>query len=399
VAKRVHYHDIDSARSVLMFVSVALHAATVYAVTRPNITNNTDRHPFFDWLMNAFHLFITPTFFFVGGFFTVIMLRRKSVGAFMRERLIRTGVPLATTALTLNVVENYLRWRDAGGRLGFVDFLFSPAHAEIWASANWQLHLWFLVCLIPFFLLSGLVHAALPMTSPLRRWAVAGSEAIGRWAARPIAGVLFLLALAAVCVANFAVLAAVPGTYDVVVPGIIPLYRMFSEFPFFILGIMAAIAPTLLAAVWRWRVWMPFLALAMFIWAPIPSHADGRSEAYQLFILFANQLAIWTLVFFVLQFFHRFYSESSPARGWLADAALSMYLVHHSLVYVFGTLFVPVGWPPAVEFALVGLLAAGTVLAFHEYGIRRVPLLRLLFNGKTDLGRRSGTAPAAVPAE
>src|SRR5687767_14548865 len=109
VAKRVHYHDIDSARSVLMFVSVALHAATVYAVTRPNITANTDRLPFFDWMMNAFHLFITPVFFFVGGFFTVMMLKRKTIGGFVRERLVRTGIPLVTTALTLNVIENYLR--------------------------------------------------------------------------------------------------------------------------------------------------------------------------------------------------------------------------------------------------------------------------------------------------
>ena len=384
-----------------MFVSVALHAATVYAVTRPHITGNTDRLPFFDWMMNAFHLFITPTFFFVGGFFTVVMLRRKQVSEFVRERLIRTGVPLVTTALTLNVVENYLRWRDAGGTLGFLDFIVSPAHLEIWAGAGWQLHLWFLVCLIPFFMISALVHWGLPSHSRLRTAAVAGCEALGRWASRPLAAPLLLIALAAVNVVNFGVLARIPGSYEVVVPGVIPLYRMFSEFPFFVFGIMAAIAPALLGAVWRWRAWMPAAALAMFVWAPIPSDAEGGSEAWQLFTLYANQLAIWVLVFFVLQFFHRFYAESSPARGWLADAALSMYLVHHALVYVFGRLFVGVGWHPVAEFVLVALLSAGTVLAFHEYGIRRVPLLRFLFNGKTDLGRagRPAAQPRAVPAE
>lgn len=383
-----------------MFVSVALHAATVYAVTRPHITANTDRLPFFDWMMNAFHLFITPVFFFVGGFFTVIMLRRKTLGGFVRERLVRTGVPLVTTALTLNVVENYLRWRDAGGRLGFLEFLVSPEHLAIWARAGWQLHLWFLVCLIPFFMMSALVHHGLPAQSRLRTRAVAGSEALGRWADRPLAAPVLLLALAAACTFNFAVLAKIPGSYDVVIPGVIPLYRMFSEFPFFVFGIMAAMSPALLGAVWRWRAWMPFAALAMFVWAPIPSDAKGGSEASQLFILYANQLAIWTLVFFVLQFFHRFYAESSPARAWLADAALSMYLVHHSLVYVYGTMFAGIDWHPVAEFALVALLAAATVLAFHEYGIRRVPLLRYLFNGKTDLGRAGGpeTAPAPRPA-
>jgi len=79
-----HYHDIDGARSVLMFLSVALHAGTVYAPERPWITANLDRHEFFDWLIFGLHLFITPTFFFVGGFFTVLLLKRRSTSDFAR---------------------------------------------------------------------------------------------------------------------------------------------------------------------------------------------------------------------------------------------------------------------------------------------------------------------------
>lgn len=377
-----------------MFVSVALHAATVYAVTRPHITSNTDRMPFFDWMMNAFHLIITPVFFFVGGFFTVIMLRRKSVGTFVRERLVRTGIPLLTTALTLNVVELYLRWRDAGGDLGFFGFLTSGAYLSIVAEAGWQLHLWFLLCLIPFFMLCAAVHRLVPQDSAIRRLSIGMSDRLGRWTEHSFGAVLFLLALAAVNFVNFGILAKVPGAYDVVIPGIIPLYRMFSELPFFILGLMAAASPALLGAIWRWRSWMPVAALAMFVWAPIPSDADGKSEAMQMFTLYANQLAIWVLVFFVLQFFHRFYAESSPTRAWLADAALSMYLVHHSLVYIYGDLFTEVDWHPVVEFGLVAGLAAVTVLAFHEFGIRRSATLRLLFNGKTDLVRKIEGVPA-----
>gem|GEM_PF-4694128 len=396
---KVRYHDIDSARSVLMFVSVALHAATVYAVTRPYITSNTDRMPFFDWVMNAFHLFITPTFFFVGGFFTVIMLRRKSVGGFLRERFVRTGIPLVATALTLNVVENYLRWRDDGGTLGFFDFVVSPHHARIWAEADWQLHLWFLVCLIPFFILSAAVHGALPERSRLRSLAVEWSEALGRWAQKDWAAPLFLLGLAGVNFATFAVLAQVPRTYEVVVPGMIPLYRMFSEFPFFVVGVMAALAPSLLQAIWRWRLWMPVLALVMLVWEPHPRDGTGQPEVVQMAALYVNQLAIWTLVLFVLQFFHRFYAESSPTRAWLADAALSMYLIHHCLVYVYGSVMTGVDWHPVPEFLVVTALAAGTVLVFHEFFIRRFLVFRLLFNGKTDVVRRAAPALRAVAAK
>jgi len=307
--RRVHYHDIDSARSVLMFVSVALHAGTVYAVTRPHITENVDRLPFFDWMMLAFHLFITPTFFFVGGFFAVIMLKRKSIATFLRERLVRTGVPLVATALTMNVVENYLRWRDAGGTLGFFDYLVSPAHLEVWTSGRWQLHLWFLVCLIPFFFLTAFVHWALPADAAIRFRTVAAAERIGRWAQGRVAGVLFLLLLAAANVANFAVLAKIPGTYDLIAPGFIPAYRLFSEFPFFVLGALAALAPALLQAVRTWRTWTAVLAAILMVVSP-NLETKGQSEAVQIAVLYVNQLAIWTLVLFILRFFHRFYSES-----------------------------------------------------------------------------------------
>jgi glucans biosynthesis protein C len=133
---RQRHHDIDGARSVLMFVSVLLHAGTVYAPARPWITANVDRLPFFDWLIFALTLFITPTFFLVGGFFTVILLRRSSIPDFLKIRFIRAGIPLVTIALSLNIVENHLRYRDAGGPLGFGDWLLSDSHRQMWASGE-----------------------------------------------------------------------------------------------------------------------------------------------------------------------------------------------------------------------------------------------------------------------
>ena len=41
--------------------------------------------------------------------------------------------------------------------------------------------------------------------------------------------------------------------------------------------------------------------------------------------------------------------------------------------------------PIAAEFTVLTLLAAGTVIAIHEGLVRRFGLVRLLFNGKTDI--------------
>ncbi|WP_390586566.1 acyltransferase family protein [Erythrobacter sp. MTPC3] len=380
---RKHYHDIDGARSVLMFLSVALHAGTVYAPARPWITANTARADFFDWLIFGFHLFVTPTFFFVGGFFAVLLLTRRTPGDFLWNRFLRSAVPLIAVALTFNMLEHYLRWGDAGGEGSVLDWVSSPAFVSIWADGTWQLHLWFLVSLLPMFLLAALVQVILPKDARIRSLAATLADRFAVWISGSLAFGFALLVLAAGNTANYSAAAMVPGGYDLIFPGFQSLYKLTSEFPFFVVGVMAALSPRLLAALFKWRAWMPFAAAAALIIQPYPD--TQQSFAVGLGMLFLNQLAIWTLVLFILQFFHRFFSEGGPRTRWLADCALSMYLFHHCFVYIYGQAFTAADWPIWIEFGLVTIGAAVTVIAIHELLIRRFGLLRLLFNGKTDV--------------
>ncbi len=403
--KRKHYHDIDGARSVLMFLSVALHAGTVYAPMRPWITGNEDRAAFFDWLIFAFHLFVTPTFFFVGGFFAVLLLTRRSVGDFLWNRFQRTAVPLIAIALSFNMLEHYLRWGDAGGEGTIFDWIASPAFAQIWSDGTWQLHLWFLVSLIPMFILAAIVHGVLPKTSKLRGAAVKLSDRLGAITSGSLTFFFILLLMGVANTANYSAAAIVPGGYDLIFPGFQSLYKLTSEFPFFVIGVMAALSPRLLASLVEWRWWMPFAAAAALLFQPYPMADQGyilpfvkdfaasagiglgeeRTFAVRMSLLFLNQLAIWTLVLFILQFFHRFFSNGGPRTTWLADCALSMYLFHHCFVYIYGQVLVAVSWPIWLEFSLLTVAAAGTVVLIHELLVRRISLLRLLFNGKTDV--------------
>lgn len=380
---RKHYHDIDGARSVLMFLSVALHAGTVYAPIRPHITGNLDRHEFFDWLILGSHLFITPTFFFVGGFFAVLLLKRRSAGDFLWNRFLRTAVPLIAVALTFNMIEHYLRWLDAGGKGSVLAWIGSPGFTHIWMDGTWQLHLWFLVSLLPMFLLAVAVHSIIPKGAGVRGIAVAFADWMGRRAGGSLAFGAALLILAAANTANYSAAAITPGGYDLIVPGFQSLYKLVSEFPFFVMGVLAALSPRLLASLFAWRAWMPLAAMVALLAQPYPDPAQGF--AMGLGMLFLNQLAIWTLVLFILQFFHRFFKEGGPRTVWLADCALSMYLFHHCLVYICGRWLVAVDWPILLEFTIVVLAAAGTVIVLHEALVRRSYIFRLLFNGKTDV--------------
>ncbi|MDN3646144.1 acyltransferase family protein [Pontixanthobacter aestiaquae] len=399
VTQNKHYHDIDGARSVLMFLSVALHAGTVYAPARLWITTNTARHEFFDWLIFGFHLFVTPTFFFVGGFFAVLLLTRRTVGDFLLNRLLRTGVPLVTIAITLNMIELYLRYVDAGGSESPFGWIGSANFVEVWSSGLWALHLWFLVSLVPMFFLAALIEKIVPRESGLRGRAVAVPEWLAVAFKSSAAFAFFLLLLAAANTANYLVAGQVPGAYELIFPGFQSWYKLVSEFPFFVIGVMAALSPAFLATLVKWRWYMPYAAAAALILQPYAN--PEQSELLSLFMLFANQLAIWTIVLFILQFFHRYFINGGPRTAWLADCALSMYLFHHCLVYVYGRWLVPVEWPIWLEFSLLTAASALTVIVVHEYVVRRFGWARLLFNGKTDIdkirAKRERKAAAGTP--
>lgn len=380
---RKHYHDIDGARSVLMFLSVALHAGTVYAPARPWITANADRHDFFDWLIFGLHLFITPTFFFVGGFFAVLLLTRRTAGDFLWNRFLRTAIPLIAIALTFNMLEHFLRWRDEGEQGSILAWIESSAFGQVWSSGIWQLHLWFLVSLIPMFLLAALIHVVLPADSTPRRLSVAISDFVADRIAGSVWFGVGLIGFAAASTANYAVAALVPGAYELIFPGFQSWYKLTAEFPFFVIGVMAALSPRLLQSLTAWRWWMPYAAGAAILFQPYAFPHQGF--ALGLLMLFLNQLAIWTLVLFILQFFHRYFSVGGPRTAWLADCALSMYLFHHCFVYIYGQMLVAVDWPIAIEFTVLTVASAGTVILIHELLVRRFSLVRLLFNGKTDV--------------
>jgi hypothetical protein len=102
-------------------------------------------------------------------------------------------------------------------------------------------------------------------------------------------------------------------------------------------------------------------------------------------MMFLNQLVMWTTVLFILQFFHRYFQSSGPRVKWFADCALSMYLFHHCFIYLYGKALAAVSWPIWLEFTVLTVVTALTVMVIHEYLVRRFYLFRLLFNGKTDV--------------
>jgi glucan biosynthesis protein C len=281
------------------------------------------------------------------------------------------------------MAEHYLRYLDAGGTASLIGWIGTSEFIAVWTSGKWQLHLWFLVSLIPMFGLAAATQFAIPADSRLRRLAVVASDRFGGLIGGSASFLLGLVILASVDTVNYASFSKMPDAYDLIAPGFQSWHKLTAEFPFFAVGVMAALSPRLLEALTRWRWWMPYAAAAALIFQPYPQ--SGQGFAWGLVMIFFNEITIWTLILFNLQFFHRYFSKGGPRTTWLADCALSMYLFHHCLVYAYGRMLVGVEWPIWAEFAILTVAVAATVIVLHELVVRRVPLVRLLANGKTDV--------------
>jgi glucans biosynthesis protein C len=390
------FQDIDAFRAALMLIAVLLHVGTVYATNREHITGNTDRLYFFSWMVNGLHLIVTPAFFVISGFVMARMLKSRGAGAVASERAQRLIMPMASVALTFNIVEHYLRYKDAGGSLSMSAYLSSSAFARLWQDDRWSLHLWFLL-ILAVFVAGTLAFAAIASRDSrfyiaCRRFADQTSILIQNW----FGLLVLILALAAINMLFYGIAAKAPGGYNPILPGLPSLYKLAQSLPFFLFGLWLSASPKLQESIFNFRPWMMLALVLAFVAQPYPGTTGPYW--YDTAMLFAQNIVCWISVIGGLQFFRRFFNKSNPLRTRWVDRAQSMFLFHHGLVYIGGTLLVLVTLPPALEFIILLVGVVATVALIHDHIIMRFSILGFLFNGRGKLRRAKPDARAILQA-
>ena len=89
----------------------------------------------------------------------------------------------------------------------------------------------------------------------------------------------------------------------------------------------------------------------------------------------------------------------SPGRvlGYLAVAALPLYVLHQPVVVAFA--YGVVGWsvPMAVKYAAIVAGSLTVILLVYEFAVRRTRVTRFLFGMRSDVGERPDP-PSASPS-
>jgi glucans biosynthesis protein C len=148
-------NGFDAVRAVAMWLGVVLHSLIVYKATpAPNWPYDTEAgYVFLDWLYEYIHIFRMPLFYLVAGFFSRMVIQKKSLSYFVSQRFQRIFIPFIISVIVLLPLSllpfhvyrffytEQLSWSDAWQK--------STAQMLHW---NGLAHLWFLYYLLFFYI-------------------------------------------------------------------------------------------------------------------------------------------------------------------------------------------------------------------------------------------------------
>lgn len=401
-------HALDAVRAYALLLGVVLHSAAAFLDGFPIPIWRDEPSAGAAVVYYVIHIFRMSAFFLMAGFFARMLIERRGVGGFAKDRLKRVGVPLV---LFSPVVFVSIPLAFVFGALPHgVDFLMEAGQQQQAAAGAAQAtagpeaaltgfnfaHLWFLYYLLIFYTLAVAIRFVVAIVDRHGRLAKAADGALrlvmrGIWAPLPVALPI--------------------GVY---------LYHDQSWAEWLGLPAPVALTPSVMAVVgygcafglgWLLhrqahllldlrKLWAAYLVMAVALTAfclstigATPRWSGPTLEgADRLLYAAAYVVAIWCWVFAFVGAAVRFLSNPHPVTRYLADASYWVYLMHMATVIFFVTLLKPFDWHWTVKLVLTVGGSLPILLATYHY------LVRFTWIGAILNGRRHPRPEKSPPA-
>ncbi len=356
------YH-LDALRCFCMLYGLVLHAATI---------GNT---PLFYGISVVSEHFRMATFFLVSGYFTAMVASRQGLDTFLKNRGRLILVPLVAGVLLLNPITNWLIQFYHGGGESLAGFFKGGWRLSLPGPGVWHLHLWFLISLFVYAMLTPL----------LLRLASAGPVA-GLVARVARAGPVLLLLCLTVLVALGVV--TLRGIADQLLVPFLP------EAAHFLVQATCYFLPYFAAGLFAFRHERLFDAMHRLFWAGLLLFGG----AYLLQPLVAEDLPRWLerstywiarggFIFLIicglLAIARRLVTRGSAVLSRLTDGVYSFYIFHFLVIYGIANLLRPFTDNLYLSYGAILVIGYPLLFLIHERLVLPSPLLTLLFNGKT----------------
>jgi peptidoglycan/LPS O-acetylase OafA/YrhL len=399
-------HALDAVRAFALLMGVVLHASAAFLQDFPMPLWLGGGPPSVGAAVIYYvtHMFRMSAFFLIAGFFARLVVERRGVAGFVRDRAQRIAAPLVIfwfVFILLSAAAFVLGALPHG--VGYLQSLVAPAQpgagAERASAAGGGgislQHLWFLYYLLIFYVLALAARAAWRGLDR-RGVAAAGLDRIVAFLFGGLYGPLLIAAPIAVYFwldKDWTAWLGLPAPF-LLTPNTLALVGY--GIPFVLGWLLHRQIPTLLGLR---RFWLPSLLAAialtvicLVLIGTTPQWSGSSLQGGQRLAYAAAYAAgTWFWVFAIVGTALRFLSRPSPATRYLADASYWIYLLHMVPLVFFITLLRPLPWPWEVKLAIMLGGSMPLLLLSYHY------LVRFTFIGWLLNGRRQRRAAAAPP--
>jgi surface polysaccharide O-acyltransferase-like enzyme len=365
--------SLDRARTFLTLVVLLHHSVIPYTYF-----GHTDPKYFvgFDMIVLATDSFFMAMFFFLSGLFVWPGLGRKSPGVFLRERLLRLGLPFAIAAFTVIPLAYYALALQQHQETTFAAFWLKMVTEGPWPSGP----LWFVWVLLVFDLTASVLYRiSAKLLDPINRLSVRCHD-------RPADFFLFLLIVTAVLYVPARVYFGPNHWFELGGPFSVQASRILLYAAYFFIGAgigaanfdrgLLAADGQLAKSGWGWvgLTLIPYVLLwgLIYIKREIlgnpPVQPNWYEAAYGLF--FATFSA--AILFAILAYFLRFKQSGWSILDPMQPAAYGMFLVHYPIALWLEYWLFDASLPAVLKAAIVFVLTVALSWGATE-ALRRIP--------------------------
>jgi glucans biosynthesis protein C len=376
---------LDNLRGIVILIVLAFHSALAYLSFAPAVSDFSsppytwrafpivDDHRFFGFdLFCAWQdVYLMSLMFFLSGLFVWPSLSRKGNFGFMRDRLLRLGVPFLFGILVVMPLATYPSYSVTSLAPSVPDYFDKLFALPFWPVGP----LWFLWQLVALSALAAAIERIAPNAIPaLGRWSASAGDNVGRY-------FVCLVAASALAYVPLA-LAFTPWAWTNAGPFALQLCRPLHYAVYFFAGVgvgVGGIERGLVAPdgplARRWALWLAAALASLALWMGLSAltlHGDAP-VAVQAAADFGYALACACGCFFLVGAGLRFAAAPSRLLGTLGGNAYGLYLLHYVFVVwlQFALLALPlfavIKWPIVFAGTLAFTFAANAT-------IQRLPL-------------------------
>lgn len=377
---------LDNLRGIVILIVLAFHAAMAYVSWVGAPTGDFDAPPYkwlafpivdherffgFDLLCAWQDVYLMSMMFFLSGLFVWPSLMRKTDWTFVRDRLLRLGVPFLFGIAIVIPIAVYPAFRVTAIDPGLSAYWNALMALPFWPTGP----LWFLWQLLALNIIAGLVHWLAPnLMAQLGRWSARARSHVAMY----FAVLLGASALAYVPLA----LAFTPWTWSNWGIFAVQLCRPLQYLVYFSAGVgigAAGIDHGLVAVDGplprRWALWLGAALASLVAWMGLTDLTlDGHAP---LIISFASDLSYVVACaagcFFLLSVSLRFAAGPSRILGSLGVNAYALYLLHYVFIVWLQYALLDV---PLLAVIKMPIVFGGTLVCtwFTATALQRLPL-------------------------